>query len=144
MRSIILMKADPRESLCILAVANSKQIAGLVGPTLVAVTGSEMVNPQIWEAVTAPVTYQAGMLLFVAGLSIVRAHNRWLIGWPVVLTLVGWFGVIAGLLRMFVTEAAQRSAANGATALGFEIAILVVGAFLTFKALVTRADETEG
>ena len=66
-------------------MAESKQIAGLVGPILVVVTLSEIVNPRVWDTVSAPDTYQAGLLAFVAGFSIVRAHNRWTAGWPVVL-----------------------------------------------------------
>ncbi len=125
-------------------MANSKYIAGLVGPTLIAVTLSEIVNPDIWRAVTAPVTYQAGLLAFVASLSIVRAHNRWMIGWPVVLTLVGWFGVLGGLGRMFATEAAQQSAGDASTALAMEVALLAVGLFLTFKAYAPDRDGAAG
>jgi hypothetical protein len=115
-------------------LSDSKKIAGLIGPTLIAVTSSEMLNPHVWDAIIEPVTYQSGMLLFVAGLLIVRAHNRWTVSWPVVVTLVGWFGVLAGLGRMFATEIAQQSAKNGSTALAFEIGLLAIGFFLTFKA----------
>jgi prepilin signal peptidase PulO-like enzyme (type II secretory pathway) len=115
-------------------MADSKYIAGLVGPTLIAVTLSEIVNPDIWRAVTAPDTYQAGLLAFVGGLAIVRAHNIWTLRWPVVLTLVGWFGVAGGLARMVATEAARQSAGDASTALGMEAALLGVGLFLTFKA----------
>jgi prepilin signal peptidase PulO-like enzyme (type II secretory pathway) len=115
-------------------MADSKYIAGLVGPTLIAVTLSEIVNPDIWRAVTAPDTYQAGLLAFVGGLAIVRAHNIWTLRWPVVLTLVGWFGVAGGLARMFLTEAARQSAGDASIALGLEAALLGVGLFLTFKA----------
>lgn len=113
-------------------MANSRYIASLVGPTLVAVTASEFVNPHVWDAIIAPVTYQAGMLMFVGGLSIVRAHNRWVAGWPVVLTLVGWFGIAAGLARMFLTSAAQQSAPS--MAVPFELGLMLVGLFLTVQA----------
>jgi hypothetical protein len=42
---------------------------------------------------TAPDTYQAGLLAFVGDLAVVRAHNVWTRRWPFLLTLVGWFGV---------------------------------------------------
>lgn len=115
-------------------MADSRQVAGLVGPTLVAVTLSELLNPRIWDAVTLPVTYQAGMLAFVAGLAIVRVHNRWTARWPVLVTLVGWFGVIAGLGRMFATELAVQSANSGTVALTLQVGLLAIGAILTYKA----------
>lgn len=42
-----------------------------------ALTISEALNLHIWRVNIVPVTYLNGLLLFVAGLSIVRAHNRW-------------------------------------------------------------------
>ena len=112
-------------------IASSRDIAALSGPVLVAVTASEIVNPHVWDSIITPVTYQSGLLLFVAGLAIVRAHNRWTASWPVVVTLVGWFGIVAGLARMFVTDLAQSSAP--AMALPFEVILLAIGLFLTFK-----------
>lgn len=122
---------------------NSKQLAALIGPVLVAITLSEIVNAHIWIAVTAPVTYQAGVLAFVAGISIVRAHNLWPMSWPVTITLVGWFGIFAGLIRMFATDMAQEAVRNQSTALGFEIALLVIGILLTFKAYGPGRDRNE-
>jgi uncharacterized membrane protein len=72
------------------------------------------------------------MLMFVGGLSIVRAHNRWVASWPVVLTLVGWFGIVAGLARIFLTSAAQQSAPS--MAVPFELGLILVGLFLTVQA----------
>src|SRR5690242_14183385 len=33
-------------------------------------------------------------LLFVAGLAIVRVHNVWVGGWPVLVTVLGWVAVL--------------------------------------------------
>jgi hypothetical protein len=76
-------------------MTNSKHIAGLIGPTLVALAISEAINLHIWVNNIAPVTYLNGILLFVAGLSIVRVHNRWTGDWPVIITLVGWLPLSA-------------------------------------------------
>jgi hypothetical protein len=91
---------------------DSKSIAGLVGPVLAAVTLSEILNAGIWRGVSAPVVYQAGLMAFVAGFAIVRVHNVWTWGWPVLLTLVGWFFIAGGLARMFFTEAARQAPAT--------------------------------
>src|SRR5215204_3434811 len=61
--------------------AESKRIVGLVGPTLIALSASEALNDRIWDDNLAPVTYLDGALLFVGGLSILRAHNCWRGGW---------------------------------------------------------------
>ena len=93
-------------------MTDSKRVAGLLGPSLIAITLSEMMNAHIWAAIVAPVTYLAGALWFVAGLAIVRAHNKWRRGWPVIVTLVGWFAILGGLFRMFAPEVAQQGVQN--------------------------------
>jgi hypothetical protein len=113
-------------------VDNSKTIAGLAGPTLVVLTLSEAMNFHIWSVNIAPVTYLNGFILFVAGLAIVRVHNRWTVGWPVMVTLLGWGVLLGGLYRMFAPEAQQA----GDTAPTYVVLAigLVVGIVLTFNA----------
>lgn len=91
-------------------MASAKDIAGLVGPTLVVLTTSEGLHLHLWETHLPQVTYLNGMLLFVAGLAIVRAHPRWMRGWPVVVTLTGWLTLLLGIYRVFAPEAPQASA----------------------------------
>jgi hypothetical protein len=112
--------------------AESKRIAGLVGPTLMALSASEALNYRIWSDNLAPVTYLDGTLLFVGGLSIVRAHNRWRRGWPLLTTLAGWSALLLGVARMFAPEARQpgRDAAVHAVLL----AMFASGVVLTFQA----------
>lgn len=113
------------------AMTSSKTIAQLVGPTLVAVTLSEALHLRIWATNIAPVTYLNGFVLFVAGLAIVRVHNRWRRGWPILVTLVGWGSLLGGLGRMLAPEARQG---GENTPTYFVIAILfAIGVFLTVK-----------
>lgn len=95
-------------------MTNPRRIAGLFSPALIAVTisESEFVNPHLYEHQIAPVLYLSGTSLFVAGLSIVRGHNRWTGGWPVLVTLMGWLAILGGLFRMFATELYQPAAQN--------------------------------
>ncbi|HEY8035620.1 MAG TPA: hypothetical protein VIF37_08530 [Methylobacter sp.] len=115
---------------------NSKRIAGLIGPSLIAITISEALNVHIWAANIAPVIHLNGALLFVAGLSIVRAHNHWIRGWPVIVTLVGWFAILAGLLRMFAPELYLQSVQNTSAMMLIASIMIVcaIGIYLTFKA----------
>lgn len=93
---------------------------------------TEAINLDIWQTNSPPVTYLNGLLLFVGGLAIVRAHNRWLPAWPIVITLVGWSAIAFGLFRMFAPEA-QQGGENLPT-YALIGAILAVGVFLTIKA----------
>ncbi len=113
-------------------MTDSKYIAGLIGPTIMAVSVSEAMHLPIWETNIAPVTYLNGSLLFVAGLAIIRAHNRWTWGWPVLVSLVGWVALLGGLFRMFAPEARQASQ-NSFTYAGLAL-LCALGALLTFKA----------
>jgi uncharacterized membrane protein HdeD (DUF308 family) len=119
-------------------VANSKQIGGLVGPTLVAMLVSEfpLVQPHLYDAQIPPVIYLSGVLMFVAGLAIVRAHNVWARNWTVLITLAGWFLLLLGLVRMFAASQYQQAAqtASSVTFMVLEGGLLVVALAITFKA----------
>ena len=84
-------------------MVDSRRIAGLLGSTIIALIMSEneFINPHLYDHQIPPVVYLSGTLLFVAGLSIVRAHNRWTRGWPAFVTLTGWFAILLGPFRMF-------------------------------------------
>lgn len=95
-------------------MASSRQIAALAGPTLVAMLVAEfpLVQPHLYDQQIPPVVYLSGTLMFVAGLAIVRAHNRWARDWTVLVTLTGWFFLVLGLVRMFAASQYRRAAAG--------------------------------
>lgn len=114
-------------------MVDSKRIAGLLGPTLIAIAISEAVNLRSLTNTPPPVgvVYMNGTLLFVAGLAIVRDHNRWKGGWPVLVTLTGWFAILGGLIRMIAPASAQSGAP---WVFALLIVLLAIGTVLTFKA----------
>lgn len=116
----------------------SRRIAGLLGPTIMAMVVSEfpLVQPHLYDAQIPPVVYLSGTLMFVAGLAIVRAHNRWAGDWTVLVTLCGWFFLALGLFRMFGAGLYQRGAARTGSMvfMVLEGLLLVVGLILTYKA----------
>jgi len=69
---------------------------------------TEALNLDIWQENIPALTYLNGLMLFVAGLSIVRFHplRR---GWPLVITGIGWFLLLGGAYRMFFPEAPQAN-----------------------------------
>jgi len=117
-------------------MATSRQIAGLLGPSLSAVLVSEfpLVQPNLYDQQIPPVVYLSGVLFFVAGLAIVRAHNVWVRAWPVLVTATGWFLLILGVSRMFAAGQYQRASAQAgnATFLVLEGVLLVVALVITY------------
>jgi peptidoglycan/LPS O-acetylase OafA/YrhL len=117
---------------------DSKRIAGILGPTLVAMLLSEFpaVQPHLYDTQIPPVVYLSGTMLFVAGLAIVRSHNCWARNWTVLVTLSGWFCLLLGLVRMFAADGYQRNSANtdSKVFMLIEGVLLVVALIMTFKA----------
>ena len=123
-------------------MANSKQIAALLGPTMVAMLVVEfpLVQPHLYDAQIPPVVYLSGVLMFVAGLAIVLAHNIWVRNWTVLVTLSGWFFLLLGLVRMFAAGQYRQSTASTSS----WVFILLVALFITFKAYSrSRARRSE-
>ena len=113
-------------------------------PTLVAMAVAMLLNLRSLPMLTEELSREpmlilvSGVLLFVAGLAIVRAHNRWEADWAVLVTVLGWLAVLGGLVRMLfpiqlasVVVAVGRSTGVITAAL---IALVLVGVFLSYKA----------
>ncbi len=121
-------------------MSNSKHIAKLLGPFLIAMTISEMLNPRIWDTVAVTQTYLAGSLWLLAGLAIIRSHNYWVFKWPIMITLIGWFAIFGGLSRMFFPGPVQQGFVNNFIVIGLQIVLLVLGIIFTFKAYWQKKD----
>lgn len=123
---------------------DSRRIAGLVGPTIVAMVVSEfpLVQPHLYDAQIPPVVYLSGVLMFVGGLAVVRVHNHWAKDWTVLVTLSGWFFMVLGLFRMFAAGHYQRGSANVSPAvfIVLEGVLLVGGLIMTFRAYRRRHE----
>jgi uncharacterized membrane protein HdeD (DUF308 family) len=96
----------------------------------------------LYDSQIPPVVYLSGTLMFVGGLAIVRAHNRWVRDWTVLVTLSGWFLLVLGLFRMFAAGAYRSASADTAatTFMVLEGVLGVVGLILTIKAYGRRGD----
>lgn len=106
---------------------------------MIVITISETLNASIWATNIAPAIHLNGGLLFVAGLAIVRSHNCWVRSWPVAVTLVGWFLIFIGLLRMFFPAYFLKGVQNTGNAFIIPtMGVLLIGIYLTFKAYSRR------
>ena len=120
------------------SLRRSRRLGALVGPSVMAIIASEfpLVQPHLYDEQSPPVVYLSGVLAFVAGLAIVRAHHRWVRGWPVLLTLVGYAGVALGLVRMFAAGGYRAAAGQASQGffIGLEVVLFVVGLVITVQA----------
>jgi hypothetical protein len=120
---------------------NSKQLAGLIGPTLIAIGATEALNMDIYASQIAPVVYLNGTVLFVVGLALVRAHNRWTTDWRVLVTLTGWTALIVGLIRMIAPDAAQAD--RSILTYSILAVIVVLGVILTLASYGGRNSQAQ-
>ena len=114
-------------------MADSKFIAGLVGPTLVALSASEAANMGVWASSTPAGIYFNGAMLFVAGLAIVRTHSIWDRDWTVLVTVTGWSSLFLGLFRMFTPDFHLKQAQHPYSFLEL-VPPFLIGLYLTYQA----------
>ena len=72
---------------------------------------SHMLHPDKWTAVFLPLRERATSGLLLAtftlpiGLMVTLAHNIWVVGLPVIVTLTGWAMIVKSLLYLFLPRA---------------------------------------
>lgn len=91
-------------------------------------------NATLYDTQIVPLVYLSGVLMFVAGLSIVRKHNIWIWGWQTLITIIGWLGLLLGVLRMFLPQMYTAKFKNDQSAFVVELILIFIGIFLTIKA----------
>jgi hypothetical protein len=118
-------------------------IARLIGPLFAALGLGMLLNATFYaaavgEGADSPVLIAiAGMATLVAGLAILNAHRAWTADWRVLVTLIGWLFIIAGLIRLILPTLAETLAPavySGPAALMVAgVVVLVIGAVLSFE-----------
>jgi hypothetical protein len=129
------------------SVVNSKQLGALIGPTLGVILLSELplIQPHLYDAQNPPVIYLSGIIMFVAGLAVVRAHNVWEKNWCVLITVTGWVLLLLGLIRMFAASQYQLAIqhTSSTTFIVLEVCLLVVALIITFNSYRPAPTPTE-
>ena len=118
-------------------------IARLIGPLFAALGLGLLLNSTFYAAAVgegahSPVLIAiAGMATLVAGLAILNAHRAWTADWRVLVTLIGWIFIIAGLIRLILPTLAETLAPavySGPAALMVAgVVVLIVGGILSFE-----------
>ena len=116
-------------------------IVKILGPCFLVVALGIMLNRGFFQKVmedfckNSALMFFGGMFALVVGLVVVLNHNVWVRGWPVVITIYGWGGILKGIwMLVFPNSAAKFTQAyskNKTFLLAHSVAILVLGAALT-------------
>lgn len=128
----------------------SRFLAGLIGPVLLALAVSMVLNRGLVDTMAAELNHEitviliSGVLLLPTGLAILARHRTWS-GWPALVTLMGWLAVIGGLVRILLPKQlagiAPAVVASGAPVVSI-LVLGLAGAFLTYKAYL-ETDPTK-
>ena len=77
-------------------------------------------------------------MTLILGLLMVCAHNRWLWGWPVIITLLSWLTLIAGIFRLFFPKLVVSMGTKMLNAKLYiktsSIVMMILGIYLLFEA----------
>lgn len=82
-----------------------------------------------------PLMVVSGAFTLILGLAIVLAHNVWTPDWRGAVTLLGWMGVLKGVLRLFLPTSARSWAKGMVDSPWYALVLLVffaVGVWLTY------------
>jgi hypothetical protein len=118
-------------------------IARLIGPLFAALGLGMLLNGTFYAAAVgegahSPVLIAiSGMATLVAGLAILNAFHAWTADWRVLVTVIGWLFIIAGLIRLILPTLAETLAPavySGPAALMVAgVVVLIVGGILSFE-----------
>ena len=95
-------------------MATSIYLAKLMGPVFLVVGIGLLVNAKTYRKLaeeflaSTALIYLSGVLLMLGGVALVLAHNVWTLDWPLLITLLGWLGVIGGAGRIIVPQGLQE------------------------------------
>jgi len=118
-------------------------IARLIGPPFAVLGLGMLLNATFYAAAVgqgahSPVLIAiAGMATLVAGTAILNAYRAWTADWRVLVTVIGWIFIIAGLIRLILPTLAETLAPavySGPAALMVAgVVVLIVGGILSFE-----------
>jgi hypothetical protein len=117
-------------------------LAKLIGPVLAVAGLGVLVNRKAFMEMarefvgsTALVMF-SGFLALPLGLAIVNAHNIWVAGWPVIITILGWMAILGGIVRIVMPQTAQSFAINMLERKNFitieAIVLVAIGGWLSY------------
>jgi hypothetical protein len=126
-----------------MSMSSSKLTARLLGGLLFVSGAGILLNGDGYRATAEEflrgvgLIYMSGIMALLGGLAVVNIHNVWTRDWRLLVTLIGWFAVIDGTLRVAVPQFIARFDAwylgQPGFLVGSAVVVLALGAFLCFK-----------
>ena len=123
-------------------MATSVFLAKLLGPFFAVVGISVIMNAEAFRGIvkeflkSPALIFLSGLLTLPVGIAIVLTHNVWVANWPVLITLIGWLGVISGVARICAPKQILKTGKKVAANKNFPVAggaiWLAIGAVLCF------------
>jgi len=89
-------------------------LARLLAPVLVILGASLVMHRTLYTAmanefIASPaMLFLAGAIALTGGVAMVLVHNVWVADWRVIITLLGWLMVLAGIVRLLLPEFVKR------------------------------------
>jgi hypothetical protein len=133
-------------------MSSSKLIAKLLGAILFVSGAGILLNCEGYRATAdeflcgVGLIYVSGVMALLDGFAIVNLHNVWTRDWRVLVTLIGWFAVIDGILRVaapqFIAMFDAWYIAQPGFLVGSALIVLALGIFLSFKGYSTSASQS--
>ena len=113
-------------------MSSERNAAAIVGPTALAMALGEALNASIFVNTDPQLTFLDGALLFIAGVSLLRAHSAWVMRWPVVITILGWTVAGVGLSRL-IEPTVEPGPTSGPGFIAGLVVLVLLGLFLSWK-----------
>lgn len=119
-------------------------LAKVIGWYFVITSVFTLTRQDAMKSLIGDIIAERALMFFIAvvtlilGLLLVLSHNVWLMGWPVMITIVAWLVLIAGLIRLFAPEYSIKMAQwwlrNPAYFITVTVICLLLGIYLLYMA----------
>ncbi len=127
-------------------MAASIFIAKLLGPVFVIFEIALLVKAQMFRAIlkefirNSAFIYMAGFFGLLGGMALVVTHNVWVLGWPLIITLIGWMTLVRAVITIFqpqwIVVTGRRILKRPDIFRGAGMANLIIGLVLTYNGYV--------
>ncbi len=78
-----------------------------------------------------------GIITLILGLLMVTSHNIWVMGWPVIVTIISWLILIGGLFRLYCPDTVykiwNKTIDKSEKLTVCAVVTLIIGLFLLYK-----------
>jgi hypothetical protein len=78
-------------------------LAKIFGPYCLIVATGVLLNQKTYQLMmenflkNSALIYFAGILALMFGLILIQLHNIWVVGWPIIITILSWVALIKGI-----------------------------------------------